>query len=45
MGNENAIEMGKILKMKNVRNVLKPVTNSLDESIMKNIDVFKTKMY
>ena len=45
MGNENPIKMGKILKMKNVRNVLKLVTNSLDESIIKKIYVFKTKMY
>ena len=45
MGNENLIKMGKILKMKNVRNVLKPVANSLDEAKMKKIDVFKTKRY
>ena len=45
MGNGNPIKMGKILKMKNVRNVLKPVANSLDEAKMKKIDVFKTKRH
>ena len=36
MGNENPIKMGKILKMKNVRNVLKPVANSLDDKNEEN---------
>ena len=45
MGNGNPIKMGKILKMKNVKNVLKPVANSQDETKMKKIYVFKTKRY
>ena len=37
MRNENPIKTGKILKMKNVRNVLKPVINSLDEAKIKKM--------